>query len=344
MHRASLRTRIIASVGAALLLLLSAGSAWAVVDDYQVREVMPGGSVIAGVDVSGMTRDQARQVLAEEIVAPLGEPMTVTHGDTEFMLPAADLVEVDVDGMIADAFSRKAEATLPVRVWTRATDGSLGVEAPLALTLDEEALGDWLDDVSAKIDRPAVDATVSVETTGITFVASQRGQTVDEMAARTALADALRNGSKSVELPVSYAEPEVTEEDLGKVIFVSRAERRLYLYDNGTLEKSYGVAVGAPGHTTPAGDWKIVQKRYMPSWGNPGSAWAADMPAYIPPGPSNPLGTRALNLDASGIRIHGTTQDWSIGHAASHGCMRMHRWDVEDLYERVEVGTPVFIR
>jgi lipoprotein-anchoring transpeptidase ErfK/SrfK len=67
------------------------------------------------------------------------------------------------------------------------------------------------------------------------------------------------------------------------------------------------------------------------------------MPAYIPPGPSNPLGTRALNLDASGIRIHGTTQDWSIGHAASHGCMRMHRWDVEELYELVEVGTPVII-
>jgi L,D-transpeptidase ErfK/SrfK len=81
----------------------------------------------------------------------------------------------------------------------------------------------------------------------------------------------------------------------------------------------------------------------MPSWGNPGSAWAANMPAYIPPGPSNPLGTRALNLNASGIRIHGTTSDWSIGRAASHGCMRMHRWDVEELFDRVEIGTPVLI-
>jgi lipoprotein-anchoring transpeptidase ErfK/SrfK len=67
------------------------------------------------------------------------------------------------------------------------------------------------------------------------------------------------------------------------------------------------------------------------------------MPATIGPGPNNPLGTRALNLNASGIRIHGTTANSSIGTAASHGCMRMHRWDIEDLYDRVEVGTPVLI-
>jgi len=87
-----------------------------------------------------------------------------------------------------------------------------------------------------------------------------------------------------------------------------------------------------------------VQKRYRPTWSNPApNGWGKGMPASIPPGPSNPLGTRALNLNASGIRIHGTNKDGSIGRAASHGCMRMHRWDIEDLYERVEVGTPVLI-
>jgi lipoprotein-anchoring transpeptidase ErfK/SrfK len=67
------------------------------------------------------------------------------------------------------------------------------------------------------------------------------------------------------------------------------------------------------------------------------------MPPYIPPGPGNPLGTRALNLSAPGIRIHGTIKNYSIGTAASHGCMRMHMWDVEDLYPRVKVGTRVII-
>jgi len=83
----------------------------------------------------------------------------------------------------------------------------------------------------------------------------------------------------------------------------------------------------------------------MPTWYNNGSDWAKNMPATIGPGPGNPLGTRALYLNAAGIRIHGipSSEDWSIGSAASHGCMRMHRWDAEDLYPRVPVGTRVII-
>lgn len=344
MHRASLGVRMIAATAAVLLLCLSAGTAWAVIDDYEVRELMPAGSTVAGIDVSGMTRASARETLHAQLVTPLTEPISVTHEGRTFTLPAADIVEIDVDAMIAEAFAPKADASLPRRVLVRVTNEAVGAEVPLALALDESGIAAWLREVAGQVDKPAIDATVSVETTGITFVKAERGVAVDDQAARTALATALRAGAKSVDLPVTYTEPSVTEETFGKVIFVSRAERKLYLYNNGTLEKSYGVAIGAPGYSTPRGDWTIIQKRYMPSWGNPGSAWAASMPAYIAPGPNNPLGTRALNLDASGIRIHGTNKDSSIGRAASHGCMRMHRWDIEDLYERVEVGTPVFIR
>ena len=67
------------------------------------------------------------------------------------------------------------------------------------------------------------------------------------------------------------------------------------------------------------------------------------MPASIPPGPSNPLGTRALNINAPGIRIHGTSNLASLGTAASHGCIRMSIADSEYLFERVDVGTPVII-
>jgi L,D-transpeptidase ErfK/SrfK len=63
----------------------------------------------------------------------------------------------------------------------------------------------------------------------------------------------------------------------------------------------------------------------------------------IPPGPGNPLGTRALYLNADGIRIHGTPSDSSIGSYASHGCIRMHISESEALYPLVPVGTPVFI-
>jgi L,D-transpeptidase ErfK/SrfK len=88
----------------------------------------------------------------------------------------------------------------------------------------------------------------------------------------------------------------------------------------------------------------IVNKRINPTWVNPAKdTWGAGEPDFIPPGPDNPLGTRAMDLSAPGIRIHGTPADYSIGHYASHGCIRMHIWEAEDLFNRVQVGTPVII-
>ncbi|MBN2404916.1 MAG: L,D-transpeptidase/peptidoglycan binding protein [Coriobacteriia bacterium] len=344
MHRAPLKARIFAGIAAMLLLCLSAGSAWAVADDYQVRNVMPAGSAIAGVDVGGMTRADASALIEEELVAPLSEPITVRYGDQTFILPAENLVKIDLDTMLAGAFEPKATASLPRRVMVRLTDEQIGDDVPLALSLDEDALDAWLTEVAGQVNRPAVDATASVETTGVVFIAAESGVVLDEQAARAELSLALRTGSKEIDLPVDVTEPSMTDADLGKLMFVSLAERKVYLYNNGELEKSYSIAIGAPGHSTPRGDWEITAKRYMPTWGNPGSAWAENMPATIAPGPNNPLGTRAINISASGIRFHGTTDDASIGRAASHGCMRMHMWDVEDLYDRVEVGIPVYIR
>jgi lipoprotein-anchoring transpeptidase ErfK/SrfK len=87
----------------------------------------------------------------------------------------------------------------------------------------------------------------------------------------------------------------------------------------------------------------ITAKRRNPTWVNPWADWSQTMPASIGPGPNNPLGTRALNISASGIRIHGTPDAASIGGPASHGCIRMHMHDAEALFELVDVGTPVVI-
>lgn len=133
------------------------------------------------------------------------------------------------------------------------------------------------------------------------------------------------------------------EIDTTKIVIV-RSERRLYLYRDGKLVKNFPVAVGMPGFTTPAGDWVIVSKRRNPVWQNPHLPWSADMPEFIPPGPSNPLGPCAMDLSAPLIRIHGTPSLWSIGHAASHGCIRMYPWDALELFDEVTEGTPVIIR
>jgi len=88
----------------------------------------------------------------------------------------------------------------------------------------------------------------------------------------------------------------------------------------------------------------IINKRVNPTWYNPAKdTWGKNEPDFIPPGPNNPLGTRALDLDAPGIRIHGTYADSSIGTYASHGCIRMYIPDSEDLFDRVVVGTLVII-
>jgi hypothetical protein len=80
----------------------------------------------------------------------------------------------------------------------------------------------------------------------------------------------------------------------------------------------------------------------MPTWVNPDpTGWGASMPLSIPPGPGNPLGLRALNWSAEAIRFHGTSATYSLGYNASHGCIRMSNTDVIQLYDMVEVGTPI---
>jgi len=80
-----------------------------------------------------------------------------------------------------------------------------------------------------------------------------------------------------------------------------------------------------------------------PSWHNPGSAWARSLPAVIGPGPNNPLGTRALRLDAPAILIHATANRGSIGFSESHGCIRMTEENEAELFSMVDVGTRVAV-
>jgi hypothetical protein len=128
-----------------------------------------------------------------------------------------------------------------------------------------------------------------------------------------------------------------------RLIVVDRSQKRLYFYRNGQLQKTYPVAVGMPAYPTPAGHYRIIYRIKNPIWINPKSPWSKDMPDVIPAGPGNPLGTRALALNARAVFIHGTYTVSSIGRAASHGCIRMRITDSEELYNRVVPGTPVDI-
>jgi lipoprotein-anchoring transpeptidase ErfK/SrfK len=129
------------------------------------------------------------------------------------------------------------------------------------------------------------------------------------------------------------------------VITVDKSNFRLRLFKNLRISRRYGVAVGQPAYPTPSGLFSIVNKQVDPVWSVPNSPWAGELQGTTVQGGSaaNPLKARWMGI-INGVGIHGTGEDYSIGSAASHGCIRMHVADVKDLYPRVPVGTPVLIK
>jgi lipoprotein-anchoring transpeptidase ErfK/SrfK len=132
------------------------------------------------------------------------------------------------------------------------------------------------------------------------------------------------------------AKPRETKSRAGrKRVIVSIRDRKLALVDEGRVVKTYAIAVGADESPSPTGEFKIVNKVTDPTYYRPG--------VVITPGPDNPLGNRWLGLDRAHLGIHGTNEPLSIGRAASHGCIRMAKPDVEELFSLARVGDTVEI-
>lgn len=343
MSKSSLAFRILAPLLSLALFAVSGGLVYAATDDYMLRSTFPAGVKAHGTEIGGLDRDAAYAAIQENVAAPFFQPLTVRFQKRTFQLPSEKYLSIDIEGMLEEAYDVKWSPSLPQRVRTRVTGEPVSADIPVRLDVDEEKVGGWVARLAKKIDKRSVDATRVIEGTKLIIKPAKNGYRVSTEGTAKRVTAALVEETRTVEAKVKTLKPKVTARTWKKTIIVSRAQRRLYLYKYDKLEKTYPIAVGTPGYPTPKGWWTIVNKRYLPTWRNPGSAWATGMPAYIGPGPGNPLGTRALDLNASGIRIHGTSNNASIGTAASHGCMRMHMWDIEDLYPRVPVGTTCVI-
>ena len=126
------------------------------------------------------------------------------------------------------------------------------------------------------------------------------------------------------------------DDDSGRVVLVSLVDRQLAVIQDGEVIATFQVAVGADVTPSPTGEFKVVNRVENPVYYHPG--------VVIPAGKDNPLGTRWLGLSEKGYGIHGTNAPKSIGHAASHGCIRMRNRDVEKLFTLVGVGDTVKIR
>jgi lipoprotein-anchoring transpeptidase ErfK/SrfK len=135
-------------------------------------------------------------------------------------------------------------------------------------------------------------------------------------------------------------------------LVVDPPNRFLYLIEATKVARRYGVGVGRAGLAW-SGTAEVARKAKWPSWTPTKNMIKRNPEKYakygggVPGGPNNPLGSRALYLYRNGLdtyyRIHGTTEPWTIGKAVSNGCIRMLNEHVEDLYDRVPIGTTVVV-
>jgi len=128
-------------------------------------------------------------------------------------------------------------------------------------------------------------------------------------------------------------------------VIVETSEHRLYFVLGDGKAVKYGVGVGRDGFRW-AGQHNISRKAEWPGWTPPPQMRkrVPDLPAYMPGGPENPLGARAMYIGSTLYRLHGTSEPWTIGQNVSSGCIRLANEDVIDLYDRVQVGALVVVK
>jgi hypothetical protein len=259
-------------------------------------------------------------------------------------------IHTNVDAMVDAAVAHKDDGNLVSRSWRRLTGGKLDKELQPQVTYSDAAIVRMLDRIRQGINRKPQDASVKFSATGLQRVEGRAGLSVDASRLHREIRAAIVSptASRTFVAHTQKVQPKVTEERLSKqfgtALIVDRGSFTLRLYKNLKLVKTYPIAVGQVGLETPAGLYHIQNKAVNPAWTVPNSAWAGSLAGQVIPGgaPNNPLKARWLGI-FDGAGIHGTSDDASIGSAASHGCVRMHVADVIDLYPRVPVGAPIYI-
>ena len=334
---------------AVLLLAMVGGAVAAFAYDSSRDDLIAQGVTIAGVDVGGMTTTEARRVVQRELQEPLEKPISVKRGQTRFTLSAEDAgVKADVGGMVDEALDASRDGSIFSRVARDITGGEENAQVPPRVTYSSSAVHELVKRVQTKLNRPARDAEVDFPS--LEKVKEEKGRRVRAAALEQRIAQALTvpGVERSVKAPVRIIKPKVTQSQLADkypvVLVADRYNFKLRLYKNLALQKEYTVAVGALGFDTPAGLYHIQNKAVDPAWHVPNSDWAGDLAGTIVPGGTaeNPLKARWLGI-FDGAGIHGTDQTYSLGSAASHGCIRMAIPDVIELYDQVPVGAPIYI-
>jgi lipoprotein-anchoring transpeptidase ErfK/SrfK len=345
----------IALITAALLLVLAGGSvgalAWA---DGNASGQLPAGAKVGGVDVGGLTREEAIARAQSRVQAAIARPVYVRllGTDKRYTLTPADAgVHVDVATAVKRAYVAGREGSFISRGWRKLTGAKLDRNVPVNALADRLAVRRFVEHIASEQARDPVDASLNMTLTSVSVTHSKPGR---RLAARDALVARLMRRltsttnertlrAKTVEVPAKVNADTVFDAN-PVAVTVSRSETRVRVFKRGKLVKTYTVAVGSPEFPTPTGRFVVQTMQKNPSWNVPHSAWAGDLAGESIPGgdPRNPLVARWIGFNGS-VGFHGTASAGSLGSAASHGCIRMAPPDVIDLFTRFNTGTPELV-
>jgi lipoprotein-anchoring transpeptidase ErfK/SrfK len=336
-----------------LAVAVLAGSGAAALHRYDASrsDQLAEGITLAGVDVGGMTAAEARAAVSREVADRLERPLVLRYAKRPFTLdPALFDVRTNVDELVRAAEAESREGNFVTRSFRSLAGGEVDSDLELEIAYSKAAVRRVVTGIRRELDRPARDATVNASYSGVSISASQEGVSVRTAALRKAIADGLVSAEASgpIKVPARVLKPKTTTKELARqyshFVAISRSLRKLRLFVNTKLVKTYGVGIGALGFETRAGLYEIESKAANPAWYVPDKAWAGDLAGKVIPGndPDNPIKARWMGF-WNGAGIHGTADEASIGTAASHGCIRMTVPDVIDLYDRVPLHTPLSI-
>jgi len=341
------KTRIALIAG---LLVLLAFVGVAVAYDSSQSDTIADGVTIGGVDVSGMDEAEAKRAVGRQLLAPLRHSLKVGYDGESWKLEGSTLkVHADLDRAVGEALDESRSGGLPGRLVRYVTGESLEEDVPARVTYSQRAINRFVRHVADEIDREPRNADVSASGESVEVTPAEYGRKLRDNLLTRQLRAAVLNAGADHTIPARThpVKPEVTAKEVAAeypaYLTLDRATYTLRLWEHLKLAKTYTVAVGQVGLETPEGLYAIQEKVENPTWHVPESDWAGSLAGQdIPPGPSNPIKARWMGI-YEGAGIHGTEETSSLGTAASHGCVRMAIPDVEELYDRVEVGTPIYI-
>ncbi len=329
--------RAIAPLTMLLLLLVLAVPAAAQTPLPAEPRITPGVKA-GGLDVGGLTVGEAAVKLQQTYGPPLYNPVAVHVGGQKFRIgPKQSKLKFDT--------------VLTAKRAYQAGLANPAADVPLATSISKARVRSFARRVAREVYVAPRDATIRITLRRIHRRKSLTGRSLDVKGLRAAIRLTLSNPTAPHILRPGrkILQARVNANDLARayptVITIDRSNFKLRLFKRLKFSRSYGVAVGQPAYPTPAGRFQISNKQINPAWTAPNSPWAGELAGTTTPGGSaaNPLRARWMGI-AGGVGIHGTSQEYSIGTRASHGCIRMRVADVIDLYPRVPVGAAVLIR